>query len=107
MFAMALHTKKSPAIRLGFLLGVDGAGERNRTLDLLITSELLYQLSYTGVGGPGRAQGLHCNEKRRFFPACMRVIPGVRPSRNAAWLPSRPGAPRAGRARIHPSRNSR
>lgn len=25
-----------------------GAGERNRTLDLLITSELLYQLSYTG-----------------------------------------------------------
>ena len=27
---------------------VDGAGERNRTLDFLITSELLYQLSYTG-----------------------------------------------------------
>ena len=26
-----------------------GAGERIRTLDLLITSELLYQLSYTGV----------------------------------------------------------
>ena len=26
-----------------------GAGERNRTLDLLITNELLYQLSYTGV----------------------------------------------------------
>jgi hypothetical protein len=25
-----------------------GAGERSRTLDLLITSELLYQLSYTG-----------------------------------------------------------
>jgi hypothetical protein len=25
-----------------------GAGERNRTLDLLITNELLYQLSYTG-----------------------------------------------------------
>src|SRR5688500_14425688 len=32
-----------------FLLGYfSGAGERNRTLDLLITSELLYQLSYTG-----------------------------------------------------------
>jgi hypothetical protein len=27
---------------------VTGAGERNRTLDLLITSELLYQLSYSG-----------------------------------------------------------
>jgi hypothetical protein len=25
-----------------------GAGERNRTLDLFITNELLYRLSYTG-----------------------------------------------------------
>jgi hypothetical protein len=30
---------------------LSGAGERNRTLDLLITNELLYQLSYTGFGG--------------------------------------------------------
>lgn len=30
-----------------------GAGERNRTLDLLITSELLYQLSYTGMDASG------------------------------------------------------
>ncbi len=38
---------KKPANRKigGFLTG---AGERNRTLDLLITNELLYQLSYTG-----------------------------------------------------------
>ena len=28
---------------------VNGAGERSRTLDLLITSQLLYQLSYTGI----------------------------------------------------------
>jgi hypothetical protein len=42
---------------VGFLLTADGliqhrnygAGERSRTLDLLITNELLYQLSYTGV----------------------------------------------------------
>ena len=27
----------------------NGAGERSRTLDLLITSQLLYQLSYTGI----------------------------------------------------------
>ena len=27
-----------------------GAGEMNRTPDLLITNELLYQLSYTGEG---------------------------------------------------------
>ena len=26
----------------------DGAGDRSRTYDLLITNELLYQLSYTG-----------------------------------------------------------
>ena len=26
-----------------------GAGERNRTLDLLITNELLYRLSYIGT----------------------------------------------------------
>lgn len=28
-----------------------GAGGRNRTRDPLITSQVLYQLSYTGVGG--------------------------------------------------------
>ncbi len=27
---------------------LDGAGTRSRTRDLLITSQLLYQLSYTG-----------------------------------------------------------
>ena len=29
-------------------LAVSGAGTRSRTRDLLITSQLLYQLSYTG-----------------------------------------------------------
>ena len=28
---------------------LDGAGEMNRTPDLLITNELLYRLSYTGL----------------------------------------------------------
>ena len=32
----------------------DDAGERSRTLDLLITSQLLYQLSYTGIIMVGR-----------------------------------------------------
>ncbi len=31
--------------------GGDGAGTRSRTRDLLITSQLLYQLSYTGKEG--------------------------------------------------------
>ena len=29
-------------------MGLNGAGEGNRTSDLLITNQLLYQLSYTG-----------------------------------------------------------
>ena len=28
---------------------LDGAGDRNRTYDLRVTSALLYQLSYTGL----------------------------------------------------------
>ena len=33
------------------LLGKAGAGEWTRTIDLLITNQLLYQLSYTGQAG--------------------------------------------------------
>ena len=33
------------------LLFYSGAGERTRTSDLLITNQLLYHLSYTGIGG--------------------------------------------------------
>ncbi len=35
-----------------------GAGTRNRTRDLLITSQLLYHLSYTGVWATIIATGL-------------------------------------------------
>ena len=52
MTAVDLQNKK-PNHSVGLLLEADGAGERNRTLDLLITSELLYQLSYTGVACRG------------------------------------------------------
>ena len=43
---------KNAATRIrrgGVLAVISGADERNRTLDLLITSELLYQLSYIGM----------------------------------------------------------
>jgi hypothetical protein len=41
--------KKKASEHLRFeAFAITGAGERNRTLDLLITSELLYQLSYAG-----------------------------------------------------------
>ena len=48
--------------KLPGLLGCDGAGERNRTVDLRITNALLYQLSYTGKAGDYR--GLHGAEQR-------------------------------------------
>ena len=43
-----LQAKKKPLAMeaKGFMFG---AGEMNRTPDLLITNELLYRLSYTGV----------------------------------------------------------
>jgi hypothetical protein len=57
-----------------------GAGERSRTLDLLITSQLLYQLSYTGKlfidttfqknGGSGRNRTA---DTRIFSPLLYRL----------------------------------
>ncbi len=35
------------------LEGSDGASERDRTSDLLITNQLLYRLSYAGLEGLG------------------------------------------------------
>ena len=52
----------------------NGAGERSRTLDLLITSQLLYQLSYTGNkyinGGSGRNRTA---DTRIFSPLLYRL----------------------------------
>ncbi|CAI8837102.1 hypothetical protein EMIT0P260_20393 [Pseudomonas sp. IT-P260] len=48
--------KKGPALLQALVLY--GAGTRNRTRDLLITSQLLYQLSYTGVWATIIAIGL-------------------------------------------------
>ena len=39
--------KAEPQLKL---VKKNGAGDRNRTDDLLITNQLLYQLSYTGSG---------------------------------------------------------
>lgn len=43
------HKRKRPAFLRAFEF--DGAGTKSRTRDLLITSQLLYQLSYTGING--------------------------------------------------------
>ncbi len=47
----------------------NGAGDRNRTYDLLITNQLLYQLSYTGGEGDEFA---HSSGLRRFRQAVFR-----------------------------------
>ena len=41
-------TRCKPCLR--YTPSESGAGDRSRTYDLLITNELLYQLSYTGMG---------------------------------------------------------
>ena len=41
---------KTKKARISASLFNDGAGTKSRTRDLLITSQLLYQLSYTGMG---------------------------------------------------------
>ena len=50
------------------------AGDRSRTHDLLITSQLLYQLSYTGIilkyGGSGRNRTA---DTRIFSPLLYRL----------------------------------
>ena len=42
---------------LGEVEDLIGAGEMNRTPDLLITNELLYRLSYTGTPARDYSQG--------------------------------------------------
>ena len=44
--------KASHHVSAVFPIFIYGAGEGIRTSDLLITSQLLYQLSYTGDGAP-------------------------------------------------------
>ena len=46
----ALETKKARLFLSG-LLSISGADTKSRTRDLLITSQLLYQLSYVGTNG--------------------------------------------------------
>ena len=50
-----------------------GANERTRTADLLITSELLYQLSYIGLG---RVQDVPENEKTTPLPTLNQPADG-------------------------------
>ena len=48
-----------------YLIDFTGADERNRTVDLLITNELLYQLSYIGTKLKIIAERLGLSQKVR------------------------------------------
>ena len=51
----------------------DGAGRRNRTPNLLLTKQLLCQLSYTGVSPCGIAPGILPGRTSRFLRAAAYV----------------------------------
>ena len=77
-----------------------GAGERNRTLDLLITNELLYRLSYTGTRDTSQAACCTARNHNRFRAqtttfasrACLHPeTPLTRQRRLRRTTPARPG----------------
>ena len=55
--------------------GVCGADERTRTADLLITSELLYQLSYVGLAGPVLLRPVRARNLAPGSPCCHQARP--------------------------------
>ncbi len=68
-----------------------GADERNRTADLLITNQLLYQLSYVGPWGAREA----ARGRAAVSLAIDRAPPGARPARS--YRPGQGGATSARR----------
>ena len=73
--------KKTPE-RRGIFRGISGANERIRTADLLITSELLYQLSYIGLSCTGlRKYGWLHGLSSRVAYSDRPSLPSGRPSR--------------------------
>src|SRR3954462_13224814 len=75
-------------------LDFPGAGERNRTPDLLITNELLYRLSYSGEASDYRASDSPGWTRR---PRLARIR--ARPGSNVAQTRT---VGRHGRLRPHP-----
>ena len=68
--ARTLRKQKGPLNPRAFLFDSIGAANRNRTYDLLITNQLLYQLSYCGVSGRGRLRAHSSRVARWDKPCC-------------------------------------
>ena len=56
-----------------FCFSLTGAGEGIRTSDLLITSQLLYQLSYTGFNESCILQAVIHSVKHLLYQMCLPV----------------------------------
>ena len=88
--------QKRPAFRRAFFGTAYGAGTRSRTRDLLITSQLLYQLSYTGVMAAEYTEPVGLVK-----PSCLirlkKTSSGVRPRLALAALGRNRGCARVGR----------
>ena len=66
--SMTADLQSAPFGRSGTYPYSDGAGNRTRTYDLLITNQLLYQLSYAGLfGDPEGARTLDLQRDRLAF----------------------------------------
>ena len=59
---MVRHFGKEPFSKFAIHLDINGAGDRNRTGDPVITSDVLYQLSYTSPSVPHVTQILRVKE---------------------------------------------
>jgi hypothetical protein len=57
LFMLKSRNRKANPCEVGFFVVLIGAGEMNRTPDLLITNELLYRLSYTGFPDQNSSMG--------------------------------------------------
>ena len=76
------ETKKAH-LSVSLLSTAYGAGTRSRTRDLLITSQLLYQLSYTGLGAHYSDRFAGVNHFRAFNRAIAKS-----PPTNGIFLPA-------------------
>ena len=70
--ASEVAQQKSPRLINAGFLNLNGAGNRNRTYDLIITNDALYQLSYSGIKSDILAR------KKSFGNTQFRLIEGDR-----------------------------
>ena len=68
-----LATREIPHIALAGLIA-DGAGRRTRTPDLLITNQLLYQLSYTSISNEHAYYITLFENVKRFFAFLLIIL---------------------------------